>query len=271
MEVDLFESWFRIADEDRDNIISGAEAVKFFQRSNLSQETLFKIWNLVAGDKPALTRPQFFSTMRLISLAQRSGGVLSDGPARSTLIGMGPALPPPTMAGLEIPKSVLTQQSWQTVPPAASYQAAAGPGAALAVQPVAAFPPLQPADLQQYRLLFAQVDTNRDGLVTGAECYQTFLSWNLPKTVLKDIWAVVAGDNGELTEQQFIACLYLMDLARRGVPPPSQLPPGQFPPLASSAPALSATPGSDASSSQVPPRCMSGQAVKTARALKKAK
>lgn len=43
MEIDLFESWFRIADENRDNVISGPEAVKFFQRSNLSQETLFKV------------------------------------------------------------------------------------------------------------------------------------------------------------------------------------------------------------------------------------
>lgn len=92
----------------------------------------------------------------------------------------------------------------------------------------------------------------------GAECYQTFLSWSLPKTVLKDIWAVVAGDNGELTEQQFLACLYLMDLARRGVPPPSQLPPGQFPPLASAAPAPSAAPASDLTPSQVTSPRMAG-------------
>jgi epidermal growth factor receptor substrate 15 len=46
MDGDLFETWFRIADEDRDNAIAGAEAVKFFQRSNLSQETLFKVLNL---------------------------------------------------------------------------------------------------------------------------------------------------------------------------------------------------------------------------------
>jgi hypothetical protein len=37
--------------------------------------------------------------------------------------------------------------------------AVAGPGASV-------YPPLQPAELQQYRVLFAQVDTNRDGLVT---------------------------------------------------------------------------------------------------------
>jgi epidermal growth factor receptor substrate 15 len=46
MDGDLFETWFRIADEDRDNAIAGAEAVKFFQRSNLSQETLFKVLTL---------------------------------------------------------------------------------------------------------------------------------------------------------------------------------------------------------------------------------
>lgn len=87
-------------------------------------------------------------------------------------------------------------------------------------------------------------------VVQGAECYQTFLSWNLPKTVLKDIWAVVAGDNGELTEQQFVACLYLMDLARRGVSPPARLPPGQFPPLAVAVPPPSAA-ASDPNPSQV--------------------
>ena len=43
MAADLFDSWFRIADKDRDGLISGAEAVEFFQRSNLSQDTLFKV------------------------------------------------------------------------------------------------------------------------------------------------------------------------------------------------------------------------------------
>jgi hypothetical protein len=29
-----------------------------------------QVWNLVAGDNPSLTKPQFYSTLRLISLAQ---------------------------------------------------------------------------------------------------------------------------------------------------------------------------------------------------------
>ena len=47
MDADLFDSWFRIADRDRDGRVSGAEAVDFFQRAGLSQDTLFKVWQLL--------------------------------------------------------------------------------------------------------------------------------------------------------------------------------------------------------------------------------
>ena len=40
---DLFDRWFRVADQDRDGRISGQEAVAFYQRSGLNQETLFKV------------------------------------------------------------------------------------------------------------------------------------------------------------------------------------------------------------------------------------
>lgn len=43
-DADLFENWFTIADQDHDGLVTGAEAVHFFQRSNLSQETLFQVF-----------------------------------------------------------------------------------------------------------------------------------------------------------------------------------------------------------------------------------
>lgn len=43
MDADLFERWFVIADQDHDGVVSGSEAVEFFGRSNLSQETLFQV------------------------------------------------------------------------------------------------------------------------------------------------------------------------------------------------------------------------------------
>lgn len=41
--VDLFDAYFRRADLDHDGRISGAEAVSFFQASNLSKQVLAQV------------------------------------------------------------------------------------------------------------------------------------------------------------------------------------------------------------------------------------
>ena len=41
------------------------------------------------------------------------------------------------------------------------------------------------------------------------------MQWGLPKGTLKDVWATVAGDEGYLSQQQFVQCLYLMDNAKK--------------------------------------------------------
>jgi hypothetical protein len=42
MAVQL-DQWFRAADEDRDGVVGGGEAVRFFQRSGLAQEVLGQV------------------------------------------------------------------------------------------------------------------------------------------------------------------------------------------------------------------------------------
>ena len=79
-----------------------------------------------------------------------------------------------------------------------------------------------------------------DPALQGGECFGYFMHWGLPKDVLKSIWEVVAGDEGRLTQGQFVSCIYLMDLAKRGRPLPQRLPPGEFPPVAPAAPARGA-------------------------------
>ena len=117
-EIDLFDSWYRIADVNKDGKVGGGEAVPFLQRSGLSKDALFKvsgtpclrhgrpcscepcqwifagdlrsaasqysplarrsdellwraqIWSVVAGESAFLTKQQFYSAMRLISVAQ---------------------------------------------------------------------------------------------------------------------------------------------------------------------------------------------------------
>ena len=54
-DIDLFDNWFRVADKDRDGVVSGMEAVEFFQRSQLPQATLFKV--LCSGSYSSLISP----------------------------------------------------------------------------------------------------------------------------------------------------------------------------------------------------------------------
>ena len=52
-------------------------------------------------------------------------------------------------------------------------------------------------------------------IVQGGDCFGAFMQWGLPKGTLKDVWATVAGDEGYLSQQQFVQCLYLMDNAKK--------------------------------------------------------
>ncbi len=49
----------------------------------------------------------------------------------------------------------------------------------------------------------------------GAECFGFMIQWGLGRELLREIWALVAGDAGQLSTQQFITCLYLMDNAKQ--------------------------------------------------------
>lgn len=47
---------------------------------------------------------------------QKSGGKLPEAQARSLLVGIGPAIPPPTLTGLPVPRQTISQQTWQAAP-----------------------------------------------------------------------------------------------------------------------------------------------------------
>ena len=71
----------------------------------------------MAGDNSHLTKAQFWATLGLVSLAQNRNGQLPDAEARSTLIGVGPALPPPVLKGLETERAGLRSSAQETVRP----------------------------------------------------------------------------------------------------------------------------------------------------------
>ncbi|KAK3150373.1 hypothetical protein QOZ80_3AG0232370 [Eleusine coracana subsp. coracana] len=87
------------------------------------------------------------------------------------------------------------------------------------------WPKVAQSDIQKYMKVFGDVDRDRDGKITGAEARTMFLSWRLPREILKQVWDLSDQDNdGMLSLREFCIALYLMERHRAGTPLPSVLP-----------------------------------------------
>uniref|UniRef100_A0A3N7G1J5 EF-hand domain-containing protein n=1 Tax=Populus trichocarpa TaxID=3694 RepID=A0A3N7G1J5_POPTR len=87
------------------------------------------------------------------------------------------------------------------------------------------WPRMTQSDIQKYTKVFVQVDTDRDGKLTGEQARNLFLSWRLPREVLKKVWDLSDQDNDSmLSLREFCTALYLMERYRENRPLPSTLP-----------------------------------------------
>ncbi|KAG9144309.1 hypothetical protein Leryth_016960 [Lithospermum erythrorhizon] len=87
------------------------------------------------------------------------------------------------------------------------------------------WPRMTQADVQKYSKVFFQVDTDRDGKITGDQARNLFLSWRLPREILKQVWDLSDQDNDSmLSLREFCVALYLMERFREGRPLPSAVP-----------------------------------------------
>lgn len=89
------------------------------------------------------------------------------------------------------------------------------------------WPRMTQTDVQKYTKVFMEVDTDRDGKITGEQARNLFLSWRLPREVLKQVWDLSDRDNDSmLSSREFCTALYLMERYREGRPLPAVLPSG---------------------------------------------
>ncbi|GER37051.1 calcium-binding EF hand family protein [Striga asiatica] len=144
-----------------------------------------------------------------------------------------------------------TGKAYQHVPAqkSAAYPMAAG-------QSQSPWPKMTQSDIQKYRKVFVQVDTDRDGKITGEQARNLFFSWRLPRVteycpclqnneyfgycpyqlpllrphlslreVLKQVWDLSDQDNDSmLSLNEFCIALYLMERYREGRSLPATLP-----------------------------------------------
>ncbi|CAA0807025.1 Calcium-binding EF hand family protein [Striga hermonthica] len=141
---------------------------------------------------------------------------------RSTLIK--PSTATQTAQTQSLPKSN-QQAPTQVTSSVLSPGGQAGLGNSTPEQPQAPWPKMTRAGIQKYAKVFMEVDTDRDGKITGDQARNLFLSWRLPREVLKQVWDLSDQDSDSmLSLREFCVALYLMEQYREGRQLPSALP-----------------------------------------------
>nr|GEU50408.1 epidermal growth factor receptor substrate 15-like 1 [Tanacetum cinerariifolium] len=87
------------------------------------------------------------------------------------------------------------------------------------------WPKMTRAGVNKYMNVFMEVDSDRDGKITGDQARSLFLSWKLPREILKQVWDLSDQDNDSmLSLREFCIALYLMERYREGQNLPPTLP-----------------------------------------------
>ncbi|GAB4833023.1 hypothetical protein Ancab_007046 [Ancistrocladus abbreviatus] len=113
------------------------------------------------------------------------------------------------------------------VSPATSSNVSTGlsAGNSMSNQSLPPWPKMTLPGIQKYTKVFMEVDTDRDGKITGEQARNLFLSWRLPREVLKQVWDLADQDNDSmLSVREFCIALYLMERYREGRALPAALP-----------------------------------------------
>ena len=223
--------------------LSGDTAKQIFERAQLPNEVLGRIWNLADTEqKGSLSLTEFIVAMHL--LASYKGGTLRALPqilpaglyeaaarrgvsrqntgTRPNLDNVASAIPRQfSGSGFQKPSSPLAR------PPHTMSQAgtdAAGDGWAIGSQEKA-----------QFDQIYATVDTANRGYITGEQAVVFFSNSRLPEDALAQIWDLAdINSEGRLNRDEFAVAMYLIKQQRtkrdgRGVLPQT-LPPNLVPP-----------------------------------------
>ncbi|MCO5561574.1 hypothetical protein L7F22_015194 [Adiantum nelumboides] len=91
------------------------------------------------------------------------------------------------------------------------------------------WPKMTDADVRRFTKVFFDVDTDKDGKISGAQARDLFLSWKLPREVLKQVWDLSDQDHDSmLSLHEFCVALYLMERHRDGSALPATISPAFY-------------------------------------------
>ncbi|KAL2527943.1 Calcium-binding EF hand family protein [Forsythia ovata] len=183
--------------------------------------------NGFASDSVTSSQPKQNSTIpssTASSIPASSSTALTSAGGQPSVNSSTPAQQPPYTQTQQFPSTLKANQhvSAQT---SSTFPVASGNSISGQSQPP--WPRMTQSDVQKYSKVFMQVDTDRDGKITGEQARNLFLSWRLPREVLKQVWDLSDQDNdSKLSLREFCIALYLMERYRDGHPLPTVFPSG---------------------------------------------
>ncbi|CAN6173693.1 unnamed protein product [Urochloa humidicola] len=120
------------------------------------------------------------------------------------------------------------RQQFNAIPSTPGPVAANIPGGQIPSNPnqsQAPWPKITQVDVRKYMIVFIKVDRDRDGKITGEEARNLFLSWRLPRDILRKVWDLSDQDkDGMLSFKEFCVAVYLMERHREHRALPDVLP-----------------------------------------------
>lgn len=222
VEAENYKFLFSQASNGTGQPIGGATAVQFFVRSGnfclinsrrylyhsltsfigLPTPTLKSIWSTSVSGRPDMSSKEFYTAMRLISLAQ--SGRNADASTLSETSSL--SLPPPKFQGIEYPRPGPPAKSASTVSTGGVYS-------------------LTSEVRANYEKLWTTLPKNDAGLLEGKEAAQFLAKSGQAQDVLKQIWRLSdISQDGLLDLTEFLIAMHLTMMAKKGNGVPSSLP-----------------------------------------------
>ncbi|KAK3044754.1 hypothetical protein LTS18_000450, partial [Coniosporium uncinatum] len=186
-EKRVFAYLFQQADSEKIGVVTGEDAVKFFERTKLPANVLGEIWQIADTDNRGfLSSAGFCICLRLISHAQNGREPSQDLAFQQS--------PLPRFEGLNLPTGPAPAGP---APPAGLQPQLSGSG------PIRV-PPLAPDRAAEYAALFNKSGA-QNGVMSGDVARQFFEKARLPNDVLGRIWNLADTEQrGALSITEFV-------------------------------------------------------------------
>ncbi|SLM35842.1 Ubiquitin-associated/translation elongation factor EF1B, N-terminal, eukaryote [Lasallia pustulata] len=229
----------------QNGLLSGETAKQIFERAQLPNEILGRIWNLSDTEqRGALGLTEFIIAMHLLR-SLKSGAmralpqVLPPGlyeaaarrgaPPRQ---GSGSRQSSDLPSASAIPRQLTGAVALRTASPVTRLPYGTPP---LSAQPTGTDWAIGPQDKTQFDNIFATVDKDNRGYITGEQAVSFFGNSRLPEDVLAQIWDLSdINSEGRLSRDEFAVAMFLIRQQRSKRDPhatlPQALPPNLVPP-----------------------------------------